>query len=78
MFKWFKDLKIGNKLFLGFGTVIIVFIILSIIIFTNITQNISIVAKNVHTYEIIDHLDAMLLAVTNMESAQVENHFMLI
>lgn len=47
MFKWFKDLKIGNKLFLGFGAVLLILVILSTIVFINTSQCEQVVAENI-------------------------------
>jgi len=70
MFKWFKDLKIGNKLFLGFGAVLLILIILSTIVFINTSRCEQVVAKNIFIYKIMGYLDDMVLALTEMESAQ--------
>jgi len=69
MFKRFKDLKIGNKLFLGFGAAILILIILSTIVYINTSQCDHVVAENIHTYKVMEHLDGILLALTDMESA---------
>ena len=47
-----------------------ILVILSTIVFINTSQCEQVVAENIFTYKIMDYLDGMLLALTEMESAQ--------
>ncbi|HYH04775.1 MAG TPA: methyl-accepting chemotaxis protein [Bacillota bacterium] len=68
--KWFNNLKVGVKLFLGFGLVLLILIVLSVSTYVNLQKYDGITAINVHTYDVLDQLNAMLVDMINMETGQ--------
>ncbi len=70
MLKWFNNLKIGKKLSVGFSVVVLVLVILSTIVFVNLTNYITANVWNVHTYKVLANLDGIVTSMINMETGQ--------
>lgn len=68
--KWFNNLNIGKKLALGFGMVIVILITLSTVSFRNFSEFNDVTKWNVHTYEVLAQLDAIIESLINMETGQ--------
>ncbi|HYH04739.1 MAG TPA: methyl-accepting chemotaxis protein, partial [Bacillota bacterium] len=68
--KWFNNLKVGVKLFLGFGLVLLILVVLSVSSYGNMQKYNEINGWNVHTYEVLDELGSMLEDMINMETGQ--------
>ena len=65
-----SDLKIGTRLYLGFGAVAALLILLVSTSYVNFSRLDRASGMNVHTYKVIGEVDAALLSLVNMETGQ--------
>jgi methyl-accepting chemotaxis protein len=65
-----SDLKIGTRLYLGFGAVVALLILLVSTSYGNFSRLHHASGMNVHTYKVIGEVDAALLSLVNMETGQ--------
>jgi len=65
-----KNLKIRNKLFLGFGLVVIILTVLSVVSYTNITAVEEANSWNEHTHNVLAELSGITMSMVNMETGQ--------
>lgn len=65
-----KRFGIRTKLNIGFGLIITILGLLTIISYTSVKQLASANERNTHTYKVIGKLDAILLGMINMETGQ--------
>ena len=65
-----KNFKIRNKLFLGFGLVIIILFVLSVVSYNNINQLHEANQWDRHTYEVLLELQGIRESMINMETGQ--------
>lgn len=63
-----KKLSIGQKMFLGFGIVILIMLVVIGNSYVNFTKESEAVQWNVHTYEVIQASDDVLMNLINMET----------
>lgn len=63
-----KKLKIGQKMFLGFGIVTLIMLTVIANTYINFVKESKAVEWNVHTYEVIHESDAILISLINMET----------
>lgn len=64
-----KNLKIGQKLFLGFGAVTLLMVIVTAYSYYNFTKASQVVDLNLQTNQIIKESDDLFLSLTGMESS---------
>ena len=63
-----KNLSIGKKMFLGFGIIILIMLIVIGNSYVNFVRESEAVKWNVHTYEVIQESDELLNSLINMET----------
>ena len=64
----FKNLKIGQKLFLGFGTVTMLFLVIMGYTYINFEKESKAIDINFHTYNVIRESNDTLISLINMET----------
>jgi methyl-accepting chemotaxis protein len=65
-----SDLNIGTRLYLGFGAVVALLILLVGTAYGNFSRLHRASGMNVHTYQVIGEVDAALVSLVNMETGQ--------
>ena len=60
--------KIGTKLYLGFGVITLIMILVLYFSYMNFNEESQSVTWNIHTYEVIDEADNILQSLINMET----------
>lgn len=63
-----KKLKIGEKMFLGFGLVMLLMLLVIGNTFVNFSKQAKSVEANLHTYEVLSESDGILISLINMET----------
>lgn len=63
-----KNLKIGQKMFLGFGTITLLMLAILVYSFIGFSRGSSTVELNLHSYEIMQEADGIAISLANMES----------
>nr|WP_063978161.1 methyl-accepting chemotaxis protein [Massilia sp. JS1662] len=65
-----SDLKIGTRLYLGFGTVVALLVLLVSLSYGNFSRLRTANDMNIHTYKVLGEVDAALTSLVNMETGQ--------
>jgi methyl-accepting chemotaxis protein len=65
-----SDLKIGTRLYLGFGAVVALLVLLVSLSYGNFARLRNANDMNIHTYQVLGEVDAALLGLVNMETGQ--------
>ena len=65
-----SDLKIGTRLYLGFGAVVALLVLLVSLSYGNFARLRNANLMNIHTYQVLGEVDAALLGLVNMETGQ--------
>jgi len=65
-----SDLKIGTRLYLGFGAVVALLVLLVSLSYTNFSRLRDANDMNIHTYKVLGDVDAALTSLVNMETGQ--------
>ena len=65
----FNNLRISKKLAVSFGSIIFLFLVLSVFSYFNLTKLALANAMNVHTYEVIEETSAISQSLVDMETA---------
>ncbi|NIA56635.1 HAMP domain-containing protein [Massilia sp. TW-1] len=65
-----SDLKIGTRLYLGFGAVVALLVLLVSLSYGNFMRLRNANDMNIHTYRVLGEVDAALLSLVNMETGQ--------
>jgi methyl-accepting chemotaxis protein len=65
-----SDLKIGTRLYLGFGAVVALLVLLVSLSYSNFARLRDANLMNIHTYQVLGEVDAALLGLVNMETGQ--------
>ena len=65
-----SDLKIGTRLYLGFGVVVALLVLLVSLSYGNFARLRNANLMNIHTYEVLGEVDAALTSLVNMETGQ--------
>jgi methyl-accepting chemotaxis protein len=65
-----SDLKIGTRLYGGFGVVVLLLVALISVAYINLQKAGAANDLNIHTYEVVDRIDNMLESLVNMETGQ--------
>lgn len=60
--------KIGTKLYLGFGVITLIMILVLSFSYRNFNEESQVVAWNIHTYQVIGEADNILESLINMET----------
>jgi CHASE3 domain sensor protein len=63
-----KNFKIGQKMFLGFGIVTLLMLVVLLYSYSNFSKLSVAVDTNIHTYNVIRESDSILLSLVNMET----------
>lgn len=63
-----NDLRIGTKLYLGFGIMIILMAALLGYTYHNFSVESKSVINNIHTYEVLNETNAILISLVDMET----------
>jgi methyl-accepting chemotaxis protein len=66
----FKNLKIGVRLGIGFGTVVTILLVLAAVAYINLAKLAEANRWNTHTYQVMEQVQLMLLDLVNMETGQ--------
>ena len=67
---WFNNLKISTRLVLGFLSVIIITLVLSVVTYTNFAKYSDADGWNIHTYKVLADFDNLTMSMVNMETGQ--------
>lgn len=70
MNRWIRNLRIGRKLYAGFGLVLAVLVALSVLSYVNFSKQNETASWNRHTYEVLIELKSVLASMVNMETGQ--------
>jgi methyl-accepting chemotaxis protein len=65
-----SDLKIGTRLYLGFGAVVALLVLLVSLSYVNFSRLGNANDMNIHTYKVLGEVDAALTSLVNMETGQ--------
>ncbi|SDF56640.1 methyl-accepting chemotaxis protein [Massilia sp. PDC64] len=65
-----SDLKIGTRLYLGFGAVVALLVLLVSLSYGNFSRLSNANDMNIHTYKVLGEVDAALTSLVNMETGQ--------
>jgi len=65
-----SDLKIGTRLYIGFGAVVAILVLLITASYTNFSRLHAANGWNIHTYQVLGEVDAALMSLVNMETGQ--------
>ena len=65
-----SDLKIGTRLYLGFGAVVALLVLLVSLSYGNFARLRNANFLNIHTYKVLGEVDAALTSLVNMETGQ--------
>jgi len=65
-----SDLKIANRLYLGFGVVVALLIVLVSQAYTNFTRLDTANDMNIHTYQVLGEVDAVLMSLLDIETGE--------
>jgi methyl-accepting chemotaxis protein len=65
-----SDLKIGTRLYLGFGAVVALLVLLVSLSYGNFSRLRNANDMNIHTYQVLGEVDAALTSLVNMETGQ--------
>jgi len=63
-----SDLKIGTRLYIGFGAVVAILTLLVSISYTNFSRLHEASGWNIHTYQVLGEVDAALMSLVNIET----------
>jgi methyl-accepting chemotaxis protein len=65
-----SDLKIGTRLYLSFGAVVALLVLLVSLSYSNFSRLSGANDMNIHTYKVLGEVDAALTSLVNMETGQ--------
>jgi len=63
-----SDLKIGTRLYIGFGAVVAILVLLVTTSYMNFSRLHAASDWNIHTYEVLGEVDAAMMSLVNMET----------
>lgn len=66
----FSDLRIGARLYLGFGLVVALLVLLVTLSYVNFSRLSKANDINIHTYQVVGEVDAILMSLVDIETGQ--------